>query len=139
MADLEFEGETYNDDRMFVLSVCRCTVDIAEDGTTLTTIYHESAPPDSRWCLVTYRNTPTYPAYRVDHFDSLAAAQGYLAQVEPTVPRISLGGDSPAEPLPYAEWVAWKAANGLKEFNYRTGDLPEEGDAIETLISKPGQ
>jgi hypothetical protein len=138
MEELQFEGDTYNDDRMFVLHICRCTVERRADGTTATTVYHDAAPPDSRWCLVTYRNTPTYAAYRVDHFDSLALAQEYLVQVEPTVPRLSLGGESPAEPLPYQEWVAWKAANGLKEYDHEALH-PDESDLPETLISEPSE
>ena len=135
MGDLHFQGEVYNDDRMFVLHVCRCTVTARDDGTMVTTIHHEVDPSDSRWCLVTYRNTASYPATRVDHFDSLEDARAYLERVEPTVPRVSLAGRPPVAPLPYDQFVAWKAANDLKDYDYRQMYIPGGENRCETIIS----
>lgn len=119
MPGVEYEGETYHDDRMFVLHLCKCTVAASEDETFTTTIYHEKAPAEYKWCLATYRNIARYPASRVDDFDSLKAARAYMERVEPTVPRISLGGRSPRPPLPYNQWVEWKAKNQLNDYDYK--------------------
>lgn len=59
MNEIGFNGEIYNDDRMFVLYVCKCTVDI-DDDVISTTIYHEDAPENHKWCVVTYRNVTRY-------------------------------------------------------------------------------
>jgi len=67
-----FRGQEYNDDRLYILYLCKGTVEkqIQPDGTSMmcTTVYHEDAPDDYIWCLVTYRNDPRYQATRVDHF-----------------------------------------------------------------------
>jgi len=124
MTSLHFQGETYNDDRIYVLHIARCTVSAGPDDTTVTTVYHENAPEGALWCLVTYRNTPRYPPTRVDHFASVEDARSYLERVEPTVRRISLGGRSPQEPLAFDAWTAWKLANGLKDYDYQSLYLP---------------
>jgi hypothetical protein len=133
MADLQFQGETYNDDRMFVLHLGRCTVRAAEDSTKVITVHHESSPSDSRLCVVTYRNTRRYPPTGVEQFDSLAEARAYIQRIEPTVPRVSLAGRSPVAPLPYDQWLAWKAANLVKEYDYRTVFPARGQNPIETL------
>lgn len=69
MANLRFRGETYNDDRMFVLYICKCLV-IEDDFSITTTICHDTSPAGHRWCLVTYRNTARFPICRVNHFDT---------------------------------------------------------------------
>ena len=99
MLGLEYEGQIYNDDRIFVLHIAKCTVAPIDDETIETTIYHDQPPAEHIWCLVTYRNVARYPAVRVDHFESNEAARVYMERVEPTVPRISLGGQSPVRPM----------------------------------------
>jgi hypothetical protein len=136
MGTHHFQGETYNDDRMYLLHIARCTVAPGPDDTTVTTIYHESAPASATWCVVTYRNTPRYPATRVDHFDSMERAQTYFERVEPTVPRISLGGQQPKEPVAFDAWNAWKAANGLRQYDHRAVFTPGGENPRETLISR---
>jgi len=89
--EFSFNGEVYNDDRMFVLYVCKCTVSEKHDCLS-TTIYHDEEPENYKWCLVTYRNVARYRAYRVDHFNTENEAKGYMLQVEPETPLISLGG-----------------------------------------------
>jgi hypothetical protein len=121
--NLLLERAMYHDDRMFLLNVSKCT--IAVDGNVLeTTVYHEGAPQDHIWCLVTYRNVAGYPPVRVDHFETAEAARSYLERVEPTVPRLSLGGQSPTTPLPYDRWLEWKANNGLKDYDHRKQYMP---------------
>jgi hypothetical protein len=138
MAGIVFGGDLYNDDRMFVLHLCRCTSARASDGSVSTTILHDGGDPDSEWCLVTYRNTSRYPAVRVDRFKSQADAQFYLEEVEPTVPLISLGGQSPRQPLPYQEYVAWKKRQGWEEYDY-TRMYPPGGDHPREVLIEPGR
>jgi hypothetical protein len=110
------DGETYNDDRMFVVHIGRCTT-VERSDTIDTTIYHDTPPIDAKWCLVTFRNTPRYPAFRVDHFETREDAQRYLEEVLPAVPLVSLGGGSPRPPKSYAEYLEWERANGLANFD----------------------
>jgi hypothetical protein len=64
--------------------------------------------------LTTYRNTPNLPAVRVDDFPSGREAIDYIMRVEPTCPRVSLGG-RPAEPTPtWQEHLDLLHAQGLK-------------------------
>ena len=135
MPGIPFRGETYNDDRMFVLYLCKCAIEDGDDNTVTTTICHESAPEDHKWCIVTYRNTARYPAIRVDHFDSFEPARAYLEKIEPTVPLISLGGESPRVPLSYDEYAQWKAANQLREYDYASMYSAGGHDHREVVIS----
>ncbi len=136
MPSISFQGEFYNDDRMFVLYVCKCTLADGDADTVATTIYHDSAPAGHNWCIVTYRNTARYPAVRVDHFDSLDQARAFFEQVEPTGPLISLGGISPSIPLSYDKYVEWKVENQLKEFEYTSMYFPGGKNNREILITK---
>lgn len=99
---LSFEGREYLDDRMFVLEIARAL---------------PSSPPnatDMPWILVTRRNVRGYPPTRADDFATWQAAADYVRQVEPTTPRISLGGRSP-DPVPtYDEFVAWCRGCGVR-------------------------
>jgi hypothetical protein len=116
MSPVRYKGDVYNDDRMFVMALLRGTVREDPDGTVTTTVHHDENVPDAEWCLATYRNVPGYPAFRIDRFESREAAQAYLEQVEPTVPLVSLRGQPRQPPLPFAEFVAWKRANGFREY-----------------------
>jgi hypothetical protein len=133
---VEFDGETYFDDRMFVLHVCKCTVAALDAQTLETRIFHEEAPPDHQWCLVTYKNTTGYPAVRADHFGSLEDARAYMEGVEPTVPRVSLQGRSPRTPLPFGKYADWKTKNGLKDYDYKQAYLPGGENPQEIVISR---
>ena len=133
MNEIEFNGEMYLDDRMFVLYVCKCTVDITDNVVT-TTIYHDGAPENYVWCLVTLKNVPKYIAVKVDLFDSEDEAIAYLQNVEPTVPLISLQGRAPHEPLPYAQFVKWKERNKLKEYDYKKMYMPGGTNQQEIII-----
>lgn len=131
MAQNPFNGEIFNDDRLFVLHIAKCTVEEADDETVETVIHHESAPVGHIWCVVTYRNTPNYPITRVDHFGLFEEARTFLERTEPTVPLISLDGNSPSEPLSYPQFAEWKIQSGFKEYDYRSmyslgGENPKE-------------
>jgi hypothetical protein len=136
VTNVEYAGQTYNDDRLFILHLCKCTIDGSALETIATTIYHENAPGESKWCLATFRNTARYPAVRVDDFYSLEAARTYMERVAPTGPLVSLGGQSPAEPLPYDQWLAWKTKNGFQDYDYKKRYLPGGKNPREVVISK---
>lgn len=116
---MEFAGEMYNDDRLFVLYVCRGTRRELANGAIESKIYHDEPPADSNWCVVTFRNTPRYKAFRVDHFGTLDEAEAYRRFNEPLTPRISLGGMSPSPPLSYAAYSEWKHTEALREYDHR--------------------
>ena len=120
MKTFEFEGEFYNDDRLFVLHIAKCS--IKEDSESITTrVYHEEAPENHLWCVIMYRNVPRYRPLKVFHFDNETEAQIFLRDTEPVVPLISLQGESPPENqvLSYKEYLDWKEANNLKDYDYR--------------------
>lgn len=136
MNKISFEGEVYNDDRMFVLYVCKCTVAVEHD-IIATTIYHEKPPESYKWCVVTYRNVRRYRAVNADHFESENDARTYMAKVEPTVPLISLGGRSPDIPLSYDKFIDWKEKNGFKEYDYKKMyTMPGGNNPQETILSR---
>jgi hypothetical protein len=115
---------------MFVLHIARCTIREVDESMIETTIHHEQIPDDHLWCLVTYRNTARYPAVRVDHFPNREAAEQYRRRVEPEVPLVSLGGRAPAKTPSYEAFAAWKKAQNLKDYDYRSmfsgGSNPRE-------------
>ncbi|MBT3487541.1 hypothetical protein [Desulfobacula sp.] len=130
MNDLIFNGEQYNDDRMYVLALSKCTM--KEDAEIIETIIHyEDIPSNFIWCVVTYRNVKRYRATRVDPFNSKNEAKSYFEHVEPQTPLVSLGGRSPINPLPYEKYIEWKQANNFKEYDYQKmfktgGSKPQE-------------
>ncbi len=114
-----FNGRQYNDDRIFVVFISKCTR--SEDDEFITTkIHHEANLPNAKWCVATFRNVERYSAYRVDHFDSELAAKQYLEVIEPETPLISLNGKSPEIPLSFNEYSEWKKNNHLKDYDYKT-------------------
>ena len=133
----QFDGEVYNDDRLFVLAICKCKVADADGGMVETVIYHENAPEDHLWAVVTFRNTRRYPISRADHFASAGAAEAYLRSVEPKVPLVSLGGTSPRVPMSFDEFTVWKATNNCEEYDYRRMFSPGGTNPCEMVIT-PG-
>ena len=137
MCEIEFNGEIYNDDRIFVLYVCKCVVN--EDVHSITTtIYHESAPAYYKWCVVTFWNIPRYRPWRVDHFDSEAEAKKYANGVEPSTPLISLDGRPPNRFMTPEEFAAWKKLNCRKEYDYKKifgidAGLGSDGTPVEVI------
>ncbi|MBV2089327.1 MAG: hypothetical protein KUF72_00405 [Candidatus Thiodiazotropha sp. (ex Ctena orbiculata)] len=118
MAEIEFNGERYNDDRMFVLYICRCTVRVSDEY-EITAIYHEDAPKESHWCLITFKNVSRYIAHRVDHFETRREAEIYAAHIEPQTPLISMGGESPTNPIAITDYLKWKHENKFQEYDYK--------------------
>ena len=85
-----WQGQEYLDDRVFILDL-------------------QSATKAGRkvWAVTTRRNVKGFPPRRVDDFETEEEAISYLKQVEPSTPRISLGGASPTPEPKYEEYLAW--------------------------------
>lgn len=136
MGNTFYNGEMYNDDRLYVLLIAKCTITEVDEETIETIIHHESAPADHLWCIATYRNTNTYPLTRVDHFHTYDQARAYLEKTEPTVPLISLDGNSPTVPLSFASFLDWKSENSFKDYDYRAVYARGGTNAKEMCISR---
>lgn len=135
MPKIEFEGEIYNDDRMFLVSVCKCTIR-EEDDMIVTTIHHDNPPQNHEWCLVTFKNTKRCPAIRVDHFDNEHDTTEYRKKIEPETPLVSLSGHSPYPPTLYAKYVQWKKDNNLKEYNYKNYQMDGGHNYTENIYQR---
>jgi len=99
-----------------------------EDGVEVTTIYHDEAPDDHKWSVVTYWNVPRYGAFRIDNFETLSGAISYLEGVEPTTPRISFGGQPSPVPISLNEHLKWKREHNLKDYDV---DVVQPGGSPE--------
>ena len=91
-----YEGELYNDDRLFILDY-----GLAEEE------------KNQVWCVVTRRNTHRFPPFRFDKFESENDAVDFIKKIEPTTPLISLGGKSPKSAPTYDEYLRWLAENQI--------------------------
>lgn len=122
LQQIEFNGDSYFDDRLFVLYLCSGDVKIEEgdDGVVWTTIYHENPPENHLWCVVTYKNCKRYPLYRVDCFYNKENAIAYIRKIEPETPLISLNGGSPEISLSYDRYIEWKRENNLGDYNWKS-------------------
>ncbi len=131
----EYQGQKYFDDRLFVLYLCTGTVEIedGENGSVWTRIYHENPPKEHIWCVATYRNFGRYPLYRVDSFYKKEDAITYIKQIEPETPLISLGGQSPQNPLPYEKYIKWKKDNNIQEYNWQSLYSADGTNAFESI------
>lgn len=132
---IKFERQLYFDDRLFILYICKGTVEIepGDDGSVWTRIYHEKAPENYLWCVATYRNCNRYPLYRVDSFFRKEDAILYVKQIEPETPLISLNGKSPLHPVSYEEYLLWKKKNSLNEYDWKSLYSADGRKARETI------
>ncbi|MDO8466794.1 MAG: hypothetical protein Q7S83_01500 [bacterium] len=132
---IKFEGQDYFDDRIFVLYLCKGTVEIepGPEGSVWTRIYHEKAPNDYIWCVVTYRNCNRYPLYRVDSFYKKEDAEQYIKKIEPETPLISFGGKPSKSPLSYEEYSEWKVKNGFKDYDWQSLYFSDGTNASESV------
>lgn len=126
-----FNGKDYYDDRLFLLHLCLGSLEV-EGGLVTTTIYHENAPPESKWCLVTYRNCDNYPAFGVLHFESKDDAVAYMESVEATTPLASHEGQSPG--LSREAYLKWKNDAGLQDYDYRKCYQPGGTNGKEFIV-----
>ena len=130
---IEFNGQSYYDDRLYVLYLCKGTIKVEPDGDVFTTIYHEKAPKEHVWCVVTYRNMARYPLYGVDSFYKKDDAVRYMQKIEPEVPLISLGGNPPQQPISYEDFLLWKNENGFKDYDWQSLYSSDGTNARETI------
>ena len=111
----EFNGETYLDDRMYVLNLGVGTVS-------------QAGKKETRYVLFTYRNTAALPPVRTDNFATKAEAIDYVKEVEFQVPLVSNHGTPlqiPEGVDPWEYWMDWLSERGL--FSAITGyrHIPE--------------
>ena len=125
MNQIVFNGQIFNDDRMFIMHLCRCCASVVGNLKVVTAFHdqiHEDCQgslPSLNWCVLTYRNTPNFEAFKVNVFAELEEAQQCLAQMEPTTPLVSNGGDSPQRPLRQDFYKQWKKQNSYGNYPYR--------------------
>lgn len=99
---LNFGGQYYLDDRMFVIEL-------------------EPVPPSNeaddsgirRWALTTRRNVPGYALFRQRLFDSREQAIAVLRSLAPQTPRLSLQGLTPIPPPTFEQHNQWLREQGL--------------------------
>ena len=132
MPPLEPDGVTYNDDRMFILYICKCTIE--ENADSIRTIIHyQETPLNCIWSVATFRNNPRYTLCKIDHFNNKEEAEAFVAHVEPQTPLVSLGGQSPTSPLSFSEYSDWKSEMNLKEYDYKSMFLEDSVNPTDTL------
>jgi hypothetical protein len=93
-----WQGRDFLDDRVFILDLRPA----AKAGRSV-------------WAIVACRNVRGSPPRRVDEFETQEDALAYLRQVEPSTPRISLGGQSPSPQPTYDEYLAWCWSQGIPD------------------------
>ena len=96
----EYEGETYRDDRMFVLNLSL-----------------GKSNNEDKYILMTYRNIPQLPVVRCDDFDTKEDAIEYLKNVETKVPLTSLNRkplEIPENEDTWEYWLKWLKERNLK-------------------------
>lgn len=91
-----WQGQLYNDDRLFILDLQRAK----KNGQPV-------------WAVTTRRNSKGFPPFRVDCFPALDEAKEFIARIEPTTPLISLGGKPPERPLSHAKYLLSLRAAGI--------------------------
>ncbi len=85
-----YDGEFYNDDRLFILDYGVAD----EEGNEV-------------WCVVTRRNIRRFPPHRADKFVSEDEAVDFIKKIEPSTPRISLRGQGPSPVPSYEQYLQW--------------------------------
>lgn len=132
----KFQDTVYNDDRMFILYLCKCT--ITENNKYITTtIHYEKAPDDFIWSVITFRNNERYTAVKGNHFDSKEDAEAFIRETYPLTPLVSLNGKPPDSLLilEYQDFMNACKRNGFQEYDYKKmfhGDT--EDSAFEMLV-----
>ncbi len=91
-----WQGTMYRDDRVFILDL-----QLASKGDRQV------------WAVTTRRNIDGFPPFRVDDFETKEKAVEFIQRIEPTTPRIRLGGKPPENPVPYDEYVLQLHEEGI--------------------------
>lgn len=131
----ELNGEVFHDDRMFLLHVCKVTVERAGDQRCIT-IHHEQAPEDHDWGVVYYKNSGSYPAHKTDFFETEEEALEFYHKVAPQCPRVSLGGRGAGPAFTFQLYSAWLHENGWHEYDYKAIFGGEGKNAKERLYQQ---
>ena len=76
MKAIEYNGDKYRDERMFVLNLTLAQIKI-DDG-----VNFKSQEVEYKWVLATYRNNLALTSFRSDKFDTKEKAIKYLKEVE---------------------------------------------------------
>ena len=112
---IEYEGESYLDDRLYILELRRTEVN-----------------GEKKISVATFRNVRHYAPTRTDEFDHMNDAIAFIKKIEPHTPLISLGG----KPIKYDEdedvwkaWIKWMKEKELQspligEFEYLKDKQP---------------
>ncbi len=136
-----YGGEIYRDDRLHVMRVASNFTKEADGAVTVALSAEPEIDAHKPVVLVTYRNLLSLPAVRVDDFPSLSAAIDYIKRVEPTCPRVSLGGRSPEPTPPWQEHLEWLHGQGLQSAAEGDAPLPhwveEKDNPREMFIIAP--
>ncbi len=114
--------DEYRDDRMYVMRISSKFEKMNDRLISASIKEDKSAIAKGAVVLVTYRNTYSLPAIRVDEFESLDEAINYVMRVEPTCPRVSLGGSGPNPTPSWESHLDWLRSEGLK--SAAEGDSP---------------
>lgn len=88
----------FNDDRKFVMEISKVTVN--------------GVP---KWAIITRRNVPDYPPFRVDNFENKEEALKYYKSVVVETPLVSLNGQSPIQRKTIEEYKQWLNEKGLTD------------------------
>lgn len=114
--------DEYRDDRMYVMRISS-NAEKSNDGLISPSMRQDEAQDlVGPVVLITHRNTYQLPAVRADKFDTIDDALSYIRRVEPTCPRISLGGQAPLTTPSWEAHLAWLHSEGLK--SAAEGDCP---------------
>ena len=97
---IEYEGESYLDDRLYILELRRARVS-----------------GETKISVTTFRNVRHYAPTRTDDYDHMNDAVDFIKKIEPQTPLISLGG----KPMKYDKgeniwkaWIQWMKENKLQ-------------------------
>jgi hypothetical protein len=113
-----WQGQQYLDDRVFILDLQPAT----KAGRQV-------------WAVTTRRNVKGFPPRRVDDFDTQEEAIAYLKKVEPSTPRISLGGASPSPEPTYDEYLAWCQSEEIPD-SMQLHEVWSEKERAELIIQE---
>jgi viroplasmin and RNaseH domain-containing protein len=70
---------------------------------------------ESKWAVITRRNVPGYPAFRLDSFETREEALEYYKAIVVETPLVSLNGESPNPRRTIEEYKKWLVDNGLAD------------------------
>lgn len=121
---MKMNNNTYYDDRIYLMYVCKCVV-THEENMEITNLYHEEAAEGFNWAVAIRENSARYKILDVIHLQNEDEARDFFRLNAPMTPRVSLGGDQPKEQIDYTDYKQWLEDNNLEEYNYRKVFSPD--------------